>query len=96
MTQSESGGGGSDGVHAHPKIWPKWRLCQLSIELEGAIAEVKAENINTQREVDSLRTELEKMRLKMSNIEADSKRTKVILYNFDPSRRAQTLGYLKM
>ena len=25
-TQSESGGGGADGVHAHPKIWPKWRL----------------------------------------------------------------------
>ena len=41
--------------------------------------------------MDSLRTELEKMRLKMSNIEADSKRTNVILYNFDPSRQAQTL-----
>ena len=66
-------------------------LAQLSIKLEGATAEVKAENINTQREVGSLRTELEKMRLKMSNIEADSKRTNVILYNFDPSRRAQTL-----
>ena len=66
-------------------------LSQLSIKLEGAIAEVKAENINTQREVDSLRTELEKMRLKMSNMEADLKRTNVILYNFDPSRRAQTL-----
>ena len=20
-------GEGPDGVHAHPKIWPKWRLC---------------------------------------------------------------------
>ena len=20
-------GGGADGVHSHPKIWPKWRLC---------------------------------------------------------------------
>ena len=25
-TQSESGGGGPDGVHDHPKIWPKCRL----------------------------------------------------------------------
>ena len=66
-------------------------LAQLSIKVEGTIAEVRAQNINTQREVNSLKTELEKMRLKMSNKEADSKRTNVILYNFDPSRRAQTL-----
>ena len=66
-------------------------LAQLSIKLEGAIAEIRAENINTQREVDSLKTELEKIRLKMSNMEADSKRANVIFYNFDPSRRAQTL-----
>ena len=25
-TRSESGRG-ADGVHAHPKIWPKWHLC---------------------------------------------------------------------
>ena len=36
-------------------------LAQLPIKLEGAIAEIRAENINTQREVDSLKTELEKM-----------------------------------
>ena len=59
--------------------------------MEGAIAEVKLENINTQREVDSLRTELEKMLLKRSNMEADSKQTNLILYNIDPSRRAQKL-----
>ena len=32
-TRSESGGGGADGVYAHPKIWPKWRLCpKFSLE----------------------------------------------------------------
>ena len=46
-----------------------------------------AKGTNTQQKVNSLRTELEKTRNKMSNMEADSKKKNVIMHSFDSSRR---------